>query len=111
MARLKVASLFCGCGGMDLGIIGGFTFLDTDYPRSVFDIVYAVDNDEYCTKIYNANFVHKCMVKDVREIVPEQMPDFDVLVGGFPCQSFLYLHRTPLDLVIRMNEVCFSLRW
>lgn len=95
MARLKVASLFCGCGGMDLGIIGGFTFLDTDYPRSVFDIVYAVDNDEYCTKIYNANFVHKCMVKDVREIVPEQMPDFDVLVGGFPCQSFSISAQNP----------------
>ncbi len=95
MARLKVASLFCGCGGMDLGIVGGFTFLDTDYPRSAFDIVYAVDNDEYCTKIYNANFDHKCMVKDVREIIPEQIPDFDVLVGGFPCQSFSISAQNP----------------
>ena len=25
---------------------------------------------------------------DVRKIVPEQLPDFDLLVGGFPCQSF-----------------------
>lgn len=95
MARLKVASLFCGCGGMDLGIVGGFTFLDIDYPRSAFDIVYAVDNDEYCTKIYNANFEHKCMVKDVREIDPEQIPDFDVLVGGFPCQSFSISAQNP----------------
>lgn len=95
MARLKVASLFCGCGGMDLGIIGGFTFLDTDYPRSAFDIVYAVDNDDYCTKIYNANFDHKCMVKDVRDIIPEQIPDFDVLVGGFPCQSFSISAQNP----------------
>ena len=95
MARLKVASLFCGGGGMDLGIIGGFTFLDTDYPRSAFDIVYAVDNDDYCTKIYNANFDHKCMVKDVRDIIPEQIPDFDVLVGGFPCQSFSISAQNP----------------
>lgn len=95
MARLKVASLFCGCGGMDLGIIGGFSFLDTDYPRSAFDIVYAVDNDEYCTKIYNANFDHKCIVKDVREIVPQHIPDFDVLVGGFPCQSFSISAQNP----------------
>lgn len=95
MARLKVASLFCGCGGMDLGIIGGFRFLDTDYPRSAFDIVYAVDNDEYCTKIYNANFDHKCMVKDVRAIIPLQIPDFDVLVGGFPCQSFSISAQNP----------------
>lgn len=95
MARLKVASLFCGCGGMDLGIIGGFNYLSTDYPRSAFDIVYAVDNDEYCTKIYNANFDHKCIVKDVREIIPSQIPDFDVLVGGFPCQSFSISAQNP----------------
>ncbi len=95
MARLKVASLFCGCGGMDLGIVGGFTFLNTEYPRSAFDIVYAVDNDNYCTKIYNANFDHKCIVKDVREIVPENIPDFDVLIGGFPCQSFSISAQNP----------------
>lgn len=95
MARLKVASLFCGCGGMDLGIIGGFNFLETEYPRSAFDIVYAVDNDPYCTKIYNANFEHKCQVKDVREIEPDKIPDFDVLVGGFPCQSFSISAQNP----------------
>ncbi|HBC21082.1 MAG TPA: DNA (cytosine-5-)-methyltransferase [Porphyromonadaceae bacterium] len=95
MARLKVASLFCGCGGMDLGILGGFDFLGVSYPRSAFDIVYAVDNDAYCTKIYNANFEHKCQVKDVREIIPEQMPDFDLLVGGFPCQSFSISAQNP----------------
>lgn len=80
---------------MDLGIIGGFNYLSTDYPRSAFDIVYAVDNDEYCTKIYNANFDHKCIVKDVREIIPSQIPDFDVLVGGFPCQSFSISAQNP----------------
>lgn len=95
MARLKVVSLFCGCGGMDLGIIGGFSYLNTDYPRSAFDIVYAVDNDEYCTKIYNANFEHKCIVKDVRDIVPSQIPDFDILAGGFPCQSFSISAQNP----------------
>ncbi len=95
MARLKVASLFCGCGGMDLGIIGGFEFLRTFYPRSAFDIVYAIDNDAYCTQIYNANFEHKCLVKDVRDIVPEQLPNFDLLVGGFPCQSFSISAQNP----------------
>lgn len=95
MARLKVASLFCGCGGMDLGIVGGFTFLNTKYPRTAFDIIYAVDNDEYCSKIYNANFEHKCLIKDVRNIIPSQIPDFDILVGGFPCQSFSISAQNP----------------
>ena len=95
MGRLKVASLFCGCGGMDLGILGGFDFLYTNYPRSAFDIVYAVDNDPYCTKIYNANFEHKCQIKDVRDISPDEMPDFDLLIGGFPCQSFSISAQNP----------------
>lgn len=95
MARIKVASLFCGCGGMDLGIIGGFDYLGTTYPRSAFDITYAVDNDPYCTKIYNANFEHKCQIMDVRDINPKQIPDFDVLIGGFPCQSFSISAQNP----------------
>ena len=84
-----------GCGGMDLGIIGGFNFLNANYPRSSFDIVYAIDNDEYCAKIYNANFEHKCIVQDVRDIDPSKIPDFDVLVGGFPCQSFSISAQNP----------------
>ena len=95
MGEIKVASLFCGCGGMDLGIIGGFNYLGKDFAPNNQSIVYAADNDTYCTQIYNANFEHKCIVKDVRDIVPENMPDFDMLVGGFPCQSFSISAQNP----------------
>ena len=95
MERIKVASLFCGCGGMDLGVLGGFTFLGKEYPENPFEIVYAVDFDEYCTKIYNENFKHKCIVKDVRDINVNEMPEFDMLIGGFPCQSFSISAQNP----------------
>lgn len=95
MEKIKVASLFCGCGGMDLGVIGGFTYLGKEYKENPFEIVYAVDNDEYCTKIYNDNFIHKCVVKDVRDIKIEEMPQFDMLIGGFPCQSFSISAQNP----------------
>ena len=95
MEKIKVASLFCGCGGMDLGILGGFSYLDKEYERTPFEIVYSVDNDPYCTQIYNDNFEHKCIVKDVREIDISQMPDFDMLIGGFPCQSFSISAQNP----------------
>ena len=95
MGEIKVASLFCGCGGMDLGIIGGFNYLGKNFAPNNYSIVYAADNDEYCTQIYNANFEHKCVVKDVRDIVPENMPDFDMLIGGFPCQSFSISAQNP----------------
>lgn len=95
MEKIKVASLFCGCGGMDLGVIGGFSYLGNEYKENPFEIVYAVDNDEYCTKIYNDNFTHKCEVKDVRTINIEEIPPFDMLIGGFPCQSFSISAQNP----------------
>ena len=80
---------------MDLGVIGGFTFLGKDYKENPFEIVYSVDFDEYCTKIYNENFEHKCLVKDVLDIKIEQLPLFDMLIGGFPCQSFSISAQNP----------------
>lgn len=95
MEKIKVASLFCGCGGMDLGLIGGFSYLDKEYKKHPFEIVYSIDNDPYCSQIYNANFKHKCLIKDVREINISEMPDFDMLIGGFPCQSFSISAQNP----------------
>jgi len=95
MEKIKVASLFCGCGGMDLGVKGGFSFLGKEYKENPFDIVYSVDFDEYCTKIYNENFEHKCLVKDVRDIDIKELPQFDMLIGGFPCQSFSISAQNP----------------
>lgn len=95
MEKIKVASLFCGCGGMDLGVLGGFSYLGKEYKENPAEIVYAVDNDDYCTKIYNDNFTHKCIVKDVREINISEMPQFDMLIGGFPCQSFSISAQNP----------------
>lgn len=86
--RLKVASLFCGCGGSDLGMIGGFNFLGKNYKRLPFDIVFAVDFDSKAVETYNANFEHKAVCADVSDIDLEKLEDVDVMIGGFPCQSF-----------------------
>lgn len=87
--------MFCGCGGMDLGILGGFEYLGKRYAKLSFEIVYALDNDEYCTKIYNDNFKHKCVVQDIKSLDIASLPDFDVLIGGFPCQSFSISAQNP----------------
>jgi len=94
MEPLKVASLFCGCGGSDLGLIGGFTFLDKYYDKLPFDIVFAVDFDKYAVETYNLNFKHKAICADVTSIDFENTPDVDLVIGGFPCQSFSTVNPT-----------------
>lgn len=91
---LKVASLFCGCGGSDLGLLGGFSYLGHFYPRLAFDIVFAVDFDKYAVETYNRNFAHQAVCADVSDIDFNKIPDVDVLIGGFPCQSFSTVNPT-----------------
>jgi DNA (cytosine-5)-methyltransferase 1 len=79
---------FCGCGGSDLGIIGNFNFLNQKYPALPFDINYALDFDKYAVETYNANFEHPAICDDIKNVDINQLEDFDLLVGGFPCQSF-----------------------
>lgn len=99
--KLKVASFFCGCGGMDLGIQGGFDYLNSHYKVLPYEVVYAVDNDPYASRIYNDNLAHKCETKDVKDIEYTDLPEFDILLGGFPCQSFSISAQNPPRLGYR----------
>lgn len=94
-AAIRIVSLFCGCGGMDLGMIGGFDFLGKRYAKLPYKIIKAVDNDPYCTKIYNENFSTKCEIQDVKTLDEKTLEDFDLLIGGFPCQSFSISAQNP----------------
>ena len=84
---LSVASLFSGCGGADLGMMGGFTFLGKRYARNRTQIIHASDIDKDAVATYNMNFRHEAQVKDARDISFINQ-DFDIVAGGFPCQSF-----------------------
>lgn len=97
MEKLKVVSLFCGCGGMDLGIQGNFSFLNKKYKSLPTNIVYAVDNDKYAVELYNGNFNHKCQLADVKEINPSCVPDHDILLGGSLANLFQFLHKIHQD--------------
>lgn len=92
--KLKVASLFCGCGGSDLGMIGDFTFLSKNYSELPFEIVFAVDFDKKAIETYNANFNHSAICADVKHIDFSTIDDVDVMIGGFPCQSFSTVNPT-----------------
>ena len=44
--------------------------------------------DKYAIKLYSAWYNDNCNFGDVTKINAETLPDFDLLVGGFPCQAF-----------------------
>lgn len=101
MGKLKVASLFCGCGGTDVGLLGDFTFLNKYYPSNNMEIVYANDIDDNACKLFEDNFGVKPDNRDIREVKSEELPDFDILTGGFPCQSFSIVAQNPKRLGIK----------
>lgn len=84
----SVMSMFCGCGGMDLGFLGGFRFLGDTYPCLPFNIVQALDIDARAIETYRLNLGDHCGVADLTQIPARNLPRARVLIGGFPCQDF-----------------------
>ena len=74
----KTLDLFAGIGGIRLG-----------FEKAGFETVFANDFEKACEKTYNLNFeTTKLTIEDIRKIGIDDLPEFDFLLGGFPCQSF-----------------------
>lgn len=78
MAKLKTIDLFAGIGGVRQG-----------FEKNGFETVYANDFDKNCKVTYDLNFdTAKLDNDDVWKVVGKELPEFDILLGGFPCQAF-----------------------
>jgi len=98
MKKLKVVSLFSGCGGLDLGMQGGFEYLSQKYTKNPVKIIYALDLDKNACELFNENFDISCENRDIREVSEKEIPKHEILTGGFPCQSFSRIAQNPPGL-------------
>lgn len=86
--RPKVVSLFSGAGGLDLG-----------FTEEGYSIIWANDIDQNAVETYRENLGSHIHLGDVSTMDVSQIPDCDVLIGGFPCQGFSHanIHRSKDD--------------
>jgi len=74
----KTIDLFAGIGGIRIG-----------FERAGFETLFANDFDPYCKATYDLNFKDVPLtVADIAKVKSSALPNFDLILGGFPCQPF-----------------------
>lgn len=58
------------------------------FVKAGYNIVWSNDFDKYAVETYKANFTHPVILGDINQVDLDSLPDFDILIGGFPCQPF-----------------------
>ena len=77
--KIKVFSTFTGIGGFEKGI---------EQAGIPIEVVGFSEIDKYAIKVYERHFNDTPNFGDITKINAKELPDFDCLVGGFPCQAF-----------------------
>jgi DNA (cytosine-5)-methyltransferase 1 len=74
---MKIASLFSGAGGLDLG-----------FTKAGFKLAFANDNDKDCWETFEKNHNHRIDKRSIMEVHSSDIPDCIGIIGGPPCQSW-----------------------
>ena len=95
---MKYFSIFSGIGGFELGIHKAYSENESrdstnseestsQHDRRAFCVGYSEIN-KYASSIYKYHYPLHRNYGDCTKINPSDLPDFDLLCGGFPCQAF-----------------------
>lgn len=97
---MNIVSLFSGAGGLDLGLI-----------NAGHNIIWANDIDLDSCDTYKKNIGDHVICEDIAKIHFSDIPDCDVIVGGFPCQGFSManLLRKPEDSRNKLYKYFYKL--
>lgn len=80
MDKQRVCSLFSGIGGIEEGVISAL-------GKENVEVVFASELDKITKRAYE--YIHDTEIAgDITKVNKEEIPDHDILVGGFPCQAF-----------------------
>ena len=74
---MTVVSLFSGAGGLDLG-----------FTQAGHEVIWANDLFEDAVKSYRLNLGNHIVLKNIYDIPSQDIPESDIIIGGFPCQGF-----------------------
>jgi DNA (cytosine-5)-methyltransferase 1 len=78
MKKIRTIDLYAGVGGIRIG-----------FEKAGFSTIFANDFEKNCKITYDLNFKDVLLdTRDIGEIKPSSLPNFDFLLGGFPCQPF-----------------------
>lgn len=73
---VRLASLFSGIGGFELG-----------FERAGMETVWQCEIHEFCRTILEKHWPNVPRATDIREVNPDDIPEAEVWTGGFPCQD------------------------
>ncbi|MCR1980301.1 DNA cytosine methyltransferase, partial [[Clostridium] innocuum] len=86
MKHMTQASLFCGAGGLDIG-----------FERAGFKTVWANDFNKDACDTFSRWSDATVVCGDIGKVSEDDIPDTDIILGGFPCQGFSLSGPRKLD--------------
>lgn len=97
---MKVLDLFCGCGGFSSG-----------FEQAGFKVKYGIDNSKLVRETFEYNHPNtEFILSDVRDMIPEDFKNIEIIIGSPPCQEFSVTNNNP-NINKGMELIKEFLRW